>query len=206
MDIEQVGFHAIIVVFFSFFTILGILFLLLWVGWKKEGRRGDTCPYTHEPMRLGCDVAASLAAYVNAFLQEQQKPDNPDIDFGYAAYCPKTGRIFPHCVQAGEQVSLSWDFLKQRYKGAFVSWGSLSEEERGILKLLHEYIEEFQIEKSSPEFRPEKIEEEYALLSPGPLYVDKATKVLMGWKKVPGTYFEVLVVQKPKFQSIEETL
>ena len=206
MDIEQVGFHTIIAVFFSFFGILIILISLLWIGWKKEGRRGDTCPYTRESMRLGCDVAASLAAHVNAYLQEQQKPDNPDIDFGCAAFCPKTGRIFPHCVQAGEQISLSWDFIRRQYKGSFVSWGSLSEEERGIVKLLHEYVEEFQTEQSSPMLRPEEIEEEYAFLAPGPLYIDKATKVLVGWKKVPGTYFEVLVVQKPKFQSIEETL
>jgi hypothetical protein len=157
-------------------------------------------------MRLGIDVASSLASYVNAYLQEQEQPDNPDIDFGNAAYCPQSGRIFPNCVHAGEQVALSWDFIKKRYKGAFVSWGSLTEEERGVVKLLHETVEEFQTEKSSYKLRPEDVEGEYVVMAPGPLYIDKATRVLMGWKKVPGTYFEVLVVQKPKFQTIEETL
>ena len=33
---------------------------------------------------------------------------------------------------------------------------------------------------------------------PGPLYVDIETKVLLGWKVVPGTDLEVLIVQKPK--------
>jgi hypothetical protein len=206
MDIEQTGLQTIITVFISFIVILAIFLSLTWVGWKREGRRGDTCPYTHEPMRLGVDVAASLNFYVNAFLQEQERPNNPDIDFGKAAYCPKTGRIFPNCVQAGEQISLSWNFIQKRYKGAFVSWGSMSPEEQGVVKLLHESVDEFQTEKSSPKLRPEDVEEEYALTSPGPLYIDKATRVLMGWKKVPGTYFEVLVVQSPTFQTLEETI
>ena len=206
MNVEQLGYGTIVVVFLSFAMTLGILVFFLWFDWKKEGRRGDTCPYTHEPMCLGVDVAASLAAYVNAFLIEQEQPDNPEIDFERAAYCPKTGRIFPDCVRPGEQISLSWDFIKRRYPGTFISWGALPEEERGVIKLLHDSFESFQTEKNSSKLRPEDVENEYATALPGPLYVDKSKKVLMGWKKVPGTYFEVLVVQKPKFQSLEETL
>ena len=206
MNVEQVGYGAVVVVFLSFLVSFVILIFFTWFGWKKEGRRGDTCPYTHEPMRLGVDIATSLTGYVNAFIKEQEQPDNPDIDFAKAAYCPKTGRIFPECVQPGEQVSLSWDFIKRRYKGTFVPWGALSEEERGVIKLLHDSLEGFQTEKNSLMLRPEDIEEDLATVTPGPLYVDRSAKILMGWKKVPGTYFEVLVVQKPKFQSLEETL
>jgi hypothetical protein len=157
-------------------------------------------------MRLGIDVARSIAGMVHAFLEEQSQPKNPKIDFVRAAYCPVTGRIFPECVSPAEQVELSWNFINQRCEGTFVSWGSLSEEEKGIVKILHDSFEGFQTEQSSSHHRPEDIEEDLVSLSPGPLYVDRKTKVVMGWKKVPGTYFEVLIVQQPSFQSLEETL
>jgi hypothetical protein len=205
--VEELGVRTIFVMLFSFASILFIMFSLLWLSWKREFRRGDVCPYTKKPMRLGLDVARSLAAQVNAFVEELPQPDNPPIDFDRAAHCPITGRIFPLCVSTtGEQIFLSWDFISKRTKGTFVSWGSLSEEERGVVKLLHNSLEGFQTEQSSLRPRPQDVEEEYALLSPGPLYIDRQAKVIMGWKKVPGTYFEVLVVQHPVFQSLEETL
>lgn len=206
VPIEEIGFQTILMVFGSLVFVLLILFLLFWIGWKKEGVRGNVCPYCRRPMRLGIDVAKSMAMMVNAFLDEQPQPENPNIDFATAAYCPVSGRIFPDCVSDMEQVTLSWRFLTQRRSGTFVSWGALSEEERGILKLLHGSLEGFQTEKSSMNLRPEDIEEEFISTAPGPLYVDRKEKVVMGWKKVPGTYFEVLVVQQPRFQSLEETL
>ena len=157
-------------------------------------------------MRLGIDVARSMTCMVDVFMQDQPQPENPKIDFAAAAYCPATGRIFPNCVGPNEQVTLTWDFLSHRHKGTYVSWGSLSEEEQGILKLLHGSLEGYQTEKSSKRFRPEDVEEEFCSLAPGPLYVDRKEKVVIGWKKVPGTHFEVLVVQRPRFQSLEETL
>ena len=204
--IENIGLQTIVLVCASLLGVLTILFFLLWVGWKKEGVRGNTCPYCKRPMRLGIDVAKSITGMVNAFLEEQPQPENPKIDFARAAFCPVSGRIFPECVSNTEQITLSWSFLKKRCEGAFVSWGSLSEEEKGILKLLHGSLEGFQIEQSSSRLRPEEVEEDLLALSPGPLYIDRKAKVVMGWKKVPGTYFEVLVVQQPHFQSLEETL
>lgn len=204
--IEDVGFQTILVVFASLVAVLVILFFLLWVGWKKEGIRGNSCPYCGRPMRLGIDVASSLSAMVQAYLEEQPQPENPKIDFVRAAYCPVTGRIFPECVTSTEQVTVSWNFIKKRCEGTFVSWGALSEEEKGILKILHGSLEGFQTEQSSSHVRPEDVEEEYSALSPGPLYIDRKSKTVMGWKKVPGTYFEVLVVQQPRFQTLEETL
>jgi hypothetical protein len=204
--IEDVGFQTILLVFASLLAVLVILFLLLWIGWKKEGVRGNKCPYCGRPMRLGIDVARSITEMVNGFLAEQPQPENPQIDFARAAYCPVTGRIFPECVSGTEQISLSWNFIRRRCEGTFVSWGALSEDEKGILKLLHGSLEGFQIEQSSSHLRPEEVEEDFSSLSPGPLYIDRKTKVVVGWKKVPGTYFEVLVVQQPRFQSLEETL
>ncbi len=196
-----------------FLVVAGILialFLFLififWIVWKREGIRGDRCPYCKRPLRLGADVALSLAGIVNAFLQEEPQPENPPIDFLLASYCPQTGRIFPNTVTGKEHVILSWDFLKRCWLGTFISWGVLSEEERGVLRLLHGSLDGFQTEHSSNHVVPESVEEEFSSLAPGPLYVDQKTKVVIGWKKVPGTYFEVLVVQQPKFQSLDETL
>jgi hypothetical protein len=204
--IEQQGVEAIGVIIASLVAILGLLSFLLWFGWKKEKVRGSVCPYCRETMSLGIDVARSISCMVDAFMQEQPQPDNPKIDFMTAAYCPTSGRIFPNCVGPHEQILLSWDFLNKRYKGTYVSWGSLSEEERGVLKLLHGSLEGYQTETSSKRLRPEDVEEEFTSLAPGPLYVDRKERVVIGWKKVPGTHFEVLIVQRPRFQSLEETL
>jgi hypothetical protein len=64
----------------------------------------------------------------------------------------------------------------------------------------------YQTQHSSTQPDPKDINEYHAMLKPGPLYVDRVTKILMGWKEVPGTQFEVLIVQKPIYQSIDETL
>jgi hypothetical protein len=197
---------AILFLIAIFVVIVAVLFSLVWVGWKREAVRGHVCPYCGAKMQLGIDVARSVAGMVNSFLDVQPSNGNPAIDFAKAAYCPRTGRIFPNCVTTSEQVTVSWNFLQERCPGTYVSWGSLSEEERGVLKILHDSFDGFQTEKSSVHSRPEDVEEEVSSLSPGPLYVDRQQKILLGWKKVPGTYFEVLVVQNPRFQTLEETL
>jgi hypothetical protein len=205
--VEELGYQTIFVVVLSLIIVFGLLSFLLWNNWRKEGVRGDLCLYSGRPMRLGVDIARSMADYINEFLKTlPNASDNPPIDMTKAAFCPVTGRIFPDCVSSSERINLGWDFLSKRCPGTFVSWGSLPEHERGELKLLHSSFDGFQTEKSSPLPRPQNIDEQYALLAPGPLYVDRVKKVVIGWKKVPGTYFEVLVVQRPVFQSIEETL
>jgi len=196
-----------------FFIVVGILialvFLLVcifWITWKREGIRGDRCPYCKRSLRLGGDVAVSLAGIVNAFLQEESQEENPPIEFPLASYCPETGRIYPKSVSEKERIQLSWDFIKRRWPGTFISWGALSEEEKGVVRLLHGSLDGFQTEYSSTLPNPESVGGEFSSLSPGPLYIDRETKTLLGWKKVPGTYFEVLVVQQPQFQSLDETL
>ena len=206
MPIEETGFRAIFILVTTLAGVIFILFSLLWIGWKEESIRGDRSPYSKSPMLLGMDIARTMANMVNAFLAEHPAEDNPKINFELASYCSETGRIFPNCVTSSERIHLSWDFLSARASGTFVSWGSLSEEERGVIKLLHDSLEGFQTEKSSKKLRPQDVEEEYVKLSPGPLYIDRRTRVLMGWKRVPGTRFEVLIVQRPKFQSLEDTL
>jgi hypothetical protein len=206
MPIEETGFRVIFILVATLVGVIFVLFSLLWVGWKEESIRGDRCPYTNAPMLLGIDIAKTIAKMVNVFLAEHPSEDNPPINFEMAAYCSETGRIFPNCVTSSEKIRLSWDFISARASGTFVSWGSISEEERGVVRLLHDSLEGFQTEKSSMRLKPQDVEEEYARLSPGPLYIDRRTRILMGWKRVPGTRFEVLIVQRPKFQSLEETL
>jgi len=198
--------YAIAMVGLALVSLTLLLGFVFWMNWRHEALRGDLCPYTGKPMRLGMDVAHSVAEMVHSFLEELGQTDNPPIDFSHAAYCPETGRIFPDCISSKERISLSWDFITKRCSGTFVSWGSLSPEEQGELKLIHSSLEGFQLQCSSSRPRPEDIEADLAVISPGPLYVDRISKILVGWKKVPGTYFEVLVVQRPLFRSIEETL
>lgn len=192
--------------------LIGVLLLFLFLGWKRQVVHGNRSPYTQAIMQFGVDIARSLQKQVNSFLEEFPEEDNPQIDFTKAALCPVTGRIFTKCVTRGVKIDLDWSFLHKRFPGtkempsSFVSWGALSEEERGELRVIHPSLEGFQIEQSSPYPRPERIDREFALLSPGPLYVEKATHILVGWKRVPGTSFEVLIVQRPLFQSLDETL
>ncbi len=194
------------IVSFFLISIFLILALMLWLGWVTEERRGDVSPYAKVKMRLGIDVARSIQEYINGFLADELKPDNPAIDFTQAAICNETGRIFTNCVNNKGYITLDWSFIQKRLPGTYVSWGALSENEKAIVKLLHGSLDGFQTEQSCPKIRPQDIDREYALLSPGPLYIDRRTKILIGWKKIPGTYFEALIVQRPIYQSIDDTL
>jgi hypothetical protein len=205
-NIESLGQNAITLLFFSFFFMIVLFSFLLWIGWWVSTKRGSPCPYTRKPMKLGVDVAASVLLFVEEFLRSHPQPENAPFDFRFAAISPETGRIFPDCVKKMEIVRLDWSFIQKRYPGKYVSWGSLSEMEQGHVRLCHESLAGFQTEKSCPNPVPQDITSEFALLRPGPLYVDRATKVLLGWKEVHGTDFEVLIVQKPIYQSIDETL
>jgi hypothetical protein len=115
-----------------------------------------------------------------------------------ASICRETGRVFPNSVTWYDKIDLDWTFLQKRYPGVYVSWGSLTDEQQEVIRNSHHSLEGFQIEFSSPYPSPKQIEAKYALARPGPLYVDIHTKVLLGWKSVPDTDLEVLIVQKPK--------
>ena len=123
--------------------------------------------------------------------------DNKFFDLNKAAICRTTGRIFPDSVTWYGAVEVDWNFLQKRYRGEYVSWGSLTEEQKTIIKERHLSLEGFQTKFSSPNPSPRFIEPEYAYTIPGPLYVDIRTGILLGWKCVPDTELEVLIVQKP---------
>ena len=205
-DIETLGKNAIFLLFFSFFFMIGVFGFLLWVGWWVSTKRGSPCPYTKKPLVLGMDVAPSVVRFVEAFMLSHSQPENKPFDFVKAAICEQTGRIFPDAVKKGEIVKLDWSFLTKRYPGKYVSWGSLSEMEQAHIRMCHESMTGYQTEKSCPNAMADQIDSYHALLKPGPLYVDRQTRVLLGWKEVHGTEFEVLIVQKPIYESIDEIL
>ncbi len=205
-NVETLGHGAVFVLIASFFLVILAMIGLLWFGWWVSKKRGSLSPYSKKPMMLAIDIASSVRGFVEDFMLSHPQPENSPLDFDTAAVCPETGRIFPNAVLRGTFVRLDWSFLPKRYPGRFVSWGSLSEYEKATIKLCHESLAGYQTEHSDPRPMPQAIDSYFSQQKPGPLYVDRTTKVLLGWKEVPGTELEVLIVQKPIYESIEETL
>ena len=203
-SIETLGQGAVVLLLFSFFLVIAVLGVLLWYGWYISKTRGAVCPYTKGPLVLGVDVAPTMRTFVDSFLLAHTQPENEPFDFSQAAICERTGRIFPNCVSRGERIHLDWTFLQKRYPGNYVSWGSLSQIEQWSVMARHESMHGFQCESSFTATFPKDIDIYHAKKKPGPLYIDRQTKVLLGWKEVPGTRFEVLIVQKPLYDSQEE--
>ncbi len=197
-NVESVGYIAILFLILSIFFIILMLCSLLWIGWKLGRQRGALSPYSHQPMQLGIDISESLALAVEEYFYRLNQEENPIFDIRKAALCKSTRRLFPNCVNQFGVVSIDWTFLHKRYPGNYRSWGSLSHTEQAFIRSCHATMEDFQTELSSQNPFPKDIEPYYAMTVPGPLYVDLGSKVLLGWKCVPGTTIEVLVVQLPQ--------
>lgn len=206
MDITRTGQTAMLLLVMSIIIIIGIFITLVWFATFMGTKRGSTSPYTKQPLLLGVDIAVSLQRHIEGFLLSLPQPENDLFEFSKAAVCNQTGRIFPNCVTPGEVIHLKWNFLQKRYPGRYVSWGSLNETQKAIIRTCHQSMEGFQVDISSSRPLPQEIEPYYAMIKPGPLYVDMSTKILLGWQIVPGTDFEVLVVQKPIIETLEDTI
>ncbi len=176
---------------------LAFLIFVFWFGWWMSSRAMGVSPYTGVPLRRATDLSYYAAEQALLFLYNFQQYDNRIFKLSRAAYCRETGRIFTECVTWMDTVKVDWTFLQKRYPGIWVSWGSLNSDQQRAIRDVHESLDGFQTEISSPTPAPRAIESEYAYTKPGPLYVDIQTKVLLGWKVVPGTELEVLIVQKP---------
>lgn len=160
-------------------------------------RTGDVSPYSGMPLRPCRELTYATKNKVNQYLASLHDFDNRPIDFDLASFCRETGRIFPNSVTWSGAIKLDWGFIKKRYRGNFVSWGSLTPEKRKEIEAAHLLLYDYQREYSSVNPSPRLVDEAIALSKPGPLYVDPETKILMGWKIVPETDLEVLIVQKP---------
>lgn len=181
-------------------TIVGsfaLLCLLVWFGWRFTQRPHSVSPYTGLPLRRASELSYYSAEKIAHYLLELSQYDNRPFKLNRAALCRETGRIFQNCVTWYDIIDVDWHFLHKRYPGSYVSWGSLSKELREVILQSHGSLEGFQTEVSSSQPSARAIEPEYAYAKPGPLYVDPETKILLGWKLVPGTHLEVLIVQKP---------
>ena len=188
---------------FLLFALLATIMAIAWFySWKRKVKPPLSL-YTGFPLRRLLNASYDTLVQVHRFLDEHPGYDNPNIRFSRALFCRDTGRIFPECVNWYGSIDLDWTFLRKRYPGHYVSWGSLSQEQKREIKELHGSLEGFQTEFSCPDPLPQQISPEYAYRSPGPLYVDISTHTLLGWKEVPDTQMEVLIVQKPRPSALE---
>ncbi len=190
MDVLLFGF-AVLSVFLFF------IFLLVFQWWVSR-RPPAFSPYSRFPLRRGHDISYEAKICVLRYLFELHQYDNKIFDFQRAAVCRETGRIFQDCITWYGAIDLDWSFLKKRMQGQYVSWGSLTDAQQLAVYACHDTLAGFQVEMSSSQILPKHIEAIYAFTKPGPLYVDINTFILLGWKCVPGTELEVLIVQKPK--------
>lgn len=182
------------------------LFLLLFLaglviafafGWWMQRQKDSVSPYTGSPLRRAETLTFYAKEQILRFLYEHHSYDNRMFKLKRAAFCRETGRIFPHAVTWYDTIKLDWSFIQKRLKGNYVSWGSLSHEQQVSIRKVHASLRGFQTSFSSKRPSPRDVEPDYALSKPGPLYVDLDSKALLGWKVVPGTDFEVFIVQKP---------
>ena len=174
-----------------------LLFVIFLYGVWLDRRPNSLSPYSRLPLRSASELSYYTSEQVLRFLYDMHEYDNRIFDLRRAALCRETGRIFPDVMTWYGKIKLDWTFLQKRYPGQYVSWGSLTQEQQNSILNSHGSVEGFQLEFSSPNPQPRAIEAKYALTSPGPLYVDLETKILLGWKEVPYTEVEVLVIQKP---------
>jgi len=190
------------VVLFAFLILLAFFFLCVafWVGWRLSQKTPSPSPYTGSPLRRGSDLSYYNVERVLRYVYMLQDYNNRIFLLRNSAFCRETGRIFPDCIGWLDTINVDWGFIKKRYPGNFVSWGSLSKAQQDAVIEAHESLEGFQTEFSSKEPMPKAVEPEFAFLKPGPLYVDIDSFVLVGWKNVPDTTLEILVVQRPQYK------
>lgn len=181
-------------ILFSFVAMLAIFILTYWF----KGKSASISPYSGMPLRRADDLSYDSKVKVLRFLYNLSEYDNRIFEFRTSSFCRETGRIFPKSVTFFDTIHVDWTFLQKRYPGNWVSWGSLSELQQEHIREAHHSLAGFQTHWSSPTPSPRAIEKEYAMEKPGPLYVDLDTKILLGWKEVPDSSLEILIVQKPK--------
>lgn len=205
-SLQKLASNALLVITYEDLTYFaGLLFLVVLAllgyflfSWWQNRYQASLCPYTNHPLRPCSDLFWITKGKVLKFLYDKLNYDNQIIDLDSALMCRETGMIFPDAINWYGSSHVGWDFIKTRYEGYFVSWGSLPEEQQLLIAEKHESLEGFQTDHSCPNPSPMQITKEYVYTEPGPLYVDPETYVLLGWQCVPETELEVLIVQKPK--------
>lgn len=185
---------------FVLLSVVSFIFILalFGLGYWLSVRRGSNCPYVKRPLEPATLLSYEAVEKIHEFMNHLNSEENPAFDLRYAAVCRETGRIFPDALNKRGRIYVTWGFLNQRRPGKWASWGSLNEAKQRKLRSMHATLKGYQTEHSSPLPRPKSVSLSYALAKPGPLYVDMKTGTLLGWKQVPDSNFELLVVQCPK--------
>lgn len=178
--------------------VLVLVAMCIYGVWLSN-RPNSISPYSRLPLRSAADLSYDASLSLLKFMYNLHQYDNRIFSLRNSALCRETGRIFPNARTWYGKVYVDWTFLQKRYPGKYVSWGSLTAEQQGLVRNAHDSLEGFQTDFSSPNPQPRAIAAKYAFAKPGPLYVDLDTKVLLGWKEVPDTDLEVLIVQKPAY-------
>lgn len=201
---SQFGYTLFYWIVLATIAIFLLMLLFLCLGWyfSRSKRHLPLCPYTGAPLHHATDLSFDSQFKLYQFLAEYPGYDNPQIRLSRALVCRDTGRIFPECINFFGRISLDWSFLRKRHSGHWVSWGSLSTDQKRELIEEHRSLEGFQTEVSSQRHLPRDISTQYSYASPGPLYVDIETRVLLGWKRIPDSEIEVLIVQLPKQKTV----
>lgn len=188
------------VLLLSFGTLIAFfaLVFIFWFTWWYKKRVQGVSPYTGFPLRRASEISYDYAKKIVLYLRSYHMYDNRPFKLRRASFCRETGRIFPDSINWFNLIYVDWNFLQKRYPGQYVSWGSLNDEQQKSIREVHESLEGYQTEFSCPEPSPRAILPEFLYTQPGPLYVDINTKIILGWKVVPDTELEVLIVQMPK--------
>jgi len=187
-----------------FLVLLSLAILFAYEWWQRQ-KPLSTSPYTDLLLRRGEDIPYQTRIQVLRYLYKLHDYYNGLIDFQKAAFCRETGRLFTKCQDWQGKIKVDWTFLQKRFPGNYVSWGSLTTLQQEAIRMRHLSLDGFQTDYSSGNPSPRDVEKEFAYMRPGPLYVDVETGVLLGWKKVPETDVEVLIVQKPMRKYIPRT-
>lgn len=189
--------YQVIVFSVAILAVFVTLVFFCFFAWWLSHRPPSVSPYTKMPLRKASEIPYEAKIKVLKFLYYLKEYDNRIFEFRNAAVCRETGRIFPNAITWYGAIKVDWKFLYKRYPGKYVSWGALTQDQQEAVRDSHDTLEGFQTENSSSNLLPRDVEAKYAFEKPGPLYVDIETNVLLGWKSVPDTDLEVLIVQKP---------
>lgn len=191
------GLEIALFAFVLVFVFCGFAFSFFFERWRSRHLTSSS-PYSGLPLRRATDVPEEIREKILKYLYDLHQYDNQMFDPAKAAVCRETQRIFPDAVTWYDTIKVDWSFLQKRHPGNYVSWGSLSVEQQREVMLEHDSLDGYQLQISSPYLSPRVVEPQYAYTVPGPLYVDLEKKTLLGWKVVPQTDFEILIVQKPR--------
>lgn len=197
-DVDEIMSSAILLIVILSLIAIALMTFFFWLGYWWVNRRSSYCPYVRQRLEPATLLSYEVVERAHEFMSHLNSEENPAFELKHASVCRETGRIFPDTVSPNGVIQVKWDFLQQRFPGRWVSWGSLNEAQQRRVRASHVTLRGYQTEASSPQASPRAIRLPYTLTKPGPLYVDLNNFNLMGWKQVPGTNFEILVVQTPK--------